>query len=1064
LHICSIAPIFELAVIINPQMSTEMIENIDNLILNKFTGDDFLIDLSTLIQEYYNIQPSIKSNDFLFKKENDKNIQRFIAICFLRITANQNFEQLNTKKHQVFKFIIESVPDICQQININEKTETYKKEIQIKDYILEREAEYKTNLIFIGTTNDISKFINEFRRVVNNKKSFLLKSFCENLIEKNGIENLFSNLNLFLTANEDEKHSLYIKIDLLITQFLQKCISINTYYCREYLYNSFQEIKSIIKKEIEKSPYVLPTELDIDKTEKKYPFFKNAKNSISLIISNTGEGYANNVELKIKKYNENEISFSDTVKYLGDIQFNSIVVNFPYESIKEYKTIKIEFDIVWTSNNKEEILTKEIIFESQKTIFNWDDYSTLTPYNLEPVETNSELIGRDNILQSLVKMLNKPLGSAYVYGQRRVGKTSIVKTLLNSVVSEDILIIYIEAGDWNDASDANKSMDNLGIKICKKIKRSKNKFNSVEIPDFNGSFNKISDFLDDISDIDQDFKVLIILDEFDRISSTLYERGDIGKSFVLTLRSISNRPQFGFILVGGEKMEYILSPWQEFNKFSPIRVDYFSRERDWEDFRQLVKKPVENILEITDKAINKLFEETNGNPYFTKKICMELYTLMTSNRDNHVTEKEAEASIKIAENTSNIGATDFSHFWEDGIKGKVEKEEEISLIRRKLLIIMSQILISKEKLTKNRIIDKAYEIGINQGDVEKCLIEYEQRKIIDFKDDSYSFIVRFFKQWLITGGKEKIISTFEEEERVNLYKKFEEELRVKSKEISDIANSLSNYKGNKITPNHIRAWLDQFEEIFDQRLVFKLLQNFKLYSELEIREKLKANFARIQKDLNNRGFERILDINKRKRDEFLVTFIDSSPSKGSTYYTKLFADENNIYSDNVTTPDLIEKKLKEKSGIKALVIIDDIIGTGKTIISNINIYITDEIKEIIKKRKIPIYISTITGFLDSKEKILTAISNDLDCEIFIYDILADDDKCFSNDSRIFDSPIDRKKTKDICLSKGETLEPKMPLGYGNSELLIAFPINCPNNTLPIFWKKSNKWNPLFERI
>jgi len=49
---------------------------------------------------------------------------------------------------------------------------------------------------------------------------------------------------------------------------------------------------------------------------------------------------------------------------------------------------------------------------------------------MEPVETAAELAGRKEILDFLLAQASsKSLGSSYISGQKRVGKTSIVKTL-----------------------------------------------------------------------------------------------------------------------------------------------------------------------------------------------------------------------------------------------------------------------------------------------------------------------------------------------------------------------------------------------------------------------------------------------------------------------------------------------------------------------------------------------------------------------------------------------------------------------------------------------------------
>jgi len=1041
---------------------------IDNFIIEKQDSKDYLKKLSILIQELYNIEELTDSEEYLFRKENDIHIQRFIAVSFLRILSSYNEDNIKNNMHRILGQIQQYLPELKNILKITDKTKNFEIEKIFKNFVQEKEEELKEHLIFSGKKiSDIISFQQKFRGTVNNKNQIVLKTVCSDLLKASTLNEVFKNIENFINSDEESKYENYLQVIGVIDNYLLNIEDNGTKYAKEIFYPSFTALKQIINKEIEKSPYILPANIDVNSTEKKYPFIKGSTNFISLIVTNHGVGFANNVKITIKGYNQEEISLYQKFRYLGNLKIESISVDFRYECLKTFQNSDIEIEVKWTDlkNDEHKKIKKTINLVAQNVNIDWEAIQFNKPYNLEPVENNSDLIGREIILNNLKNNINSPVGSSYIYGQRRVGKTSIVKTLQSSFSNSELLIIYIEAGDWNDAKDPFKSMKNLGERICKKIKKYSSKFQHLNIPKFEESFNLLTDFLEDVIEIDSKFRCLIILDEFDRISSNLYERGDIAKSFTLTLRAISNRANYGFILVGGEKMEYILSQWQEFNKFSPIRVDYFTKERDWEDFIKLITKPVENILEISESAITQIYEETAGNPYFTKKICMELYTNMINNRDIHVTEKEAIKASTIARNSANIGATDFSHFWEDGIKGTVEKEEEVSLMRRKLLIVLSQLLINEKLLIKQTIKDAGNFLGLKDYDTDKYLLEFEQRKILRSEDNVFHFVVNFFKEWLISGGKDKIIATFEEEERVILQQKIEEQISVKSEEINLVLENLQMYKGKKIVIDDIRNWLNQFEEISDQRLMFKLIQNFKLYSELEVRNKLQSLFSLIIKDFIKRNFERVLEQAKRKRDDLLVTYIDQSPGKGSSYYTKLFADENKLYTELICAPEMIQTKIKEKANIRGLVIIDDFIGSGKTIIDNFEAYFVSDLINLIKSRKIIIYICAITGFLESKEYILQKLENfNLNIEIIIVDVLNNTDKCFDANSKIFTNHLEQKKAKEICLQKGETLVHKNPLGFSNGETLIAFPINCPNNTLPIFWKKTHTWQPLFERI
>ncbi len=742
----------------------------------------------------------------------------------------------------------------------------------------------------------------------------------------------------------------------------------------------------------------------------------------------------------------------------------SSIIEFQYKGIQATDSIILIGEIQWKNFNKESCKQNfEIELVGQRNDIDWTELETEEPYDLEPVTDENEFIGRKKIINSLSK-IGKKVASSYIFGQRRVGKTSIVKTLQSKIKIQNILAIYIEAGDWDNATSPHKSMDDLGRKICNKIKRYNRKFSSIEIPDFSGSFNRITEFLDEVTEIDSSFQTLIILDEFDRISSDLLYQGQIAQSFMLSIRSISNREQFGFILVGGEKLEYILSQWQEFNKFKPIRVDYFDKESEWEDFKNLIRNPVKEILEITDIAVDYIYKQTSGNPYFTKKICIELFHLMVSKRDNHVTEIEVKLATDLAGHPNNIGATDFSHFWKDGIKEKEKKEDEISINRRKVLLSIGQLLISGYKTNKQAIIDKSMVNGLTEFQAEKTIEEFVQRKIIEVDNDCYHLIVKFFENWLINNGLYQIITTFQEEQSIILRKKYEEQLRVKHDEINHLIQNWNSYKGKEITTDCVREWLSQFESIENQRYAFKLLENIKFYTNNEIRERTEELFIEVKKEIRKSN-EQYLSVkaSERKTSGIIVSYLDNNPVKSGAEYAKIFVEKNNIYKGYSTTPEKISKKISESENIDAIVFIDDFIGTGNSIIENLK-PILQQNEELLVEKGILIIIGVITGFLEAKHKVIEFIKKQkVNISIKIMVPLDNKDKCFDDYSLIYPQRIERDKALMVFRNIGTKLERKNPLGYGDCQATVIFPNTCPNNTLPILWKETKDWKPIFKR-
>jgi hypothetical protein len=1043
---------------------TNSLKEIDLLIEAAHTynsTEEFLNQLVLIAFPYLEIDIDQNSNS-IFVREIDHAKRRFIGFCLLRVySINPVLLSNMSVKHNVHKLIETALPEVYISLSLNSKSETYVIENKLNHYIknLEKQISQKVNSKF--DLELIPVYESNYKSSINkNGAKPLLETFWSDSIDKQLIENIFKLLKGYKDSELTQKYEIYRKTLSNLDSIIDSAKEINTKYSIKYILNPFSQVRQTLKTDFETNPFSQPADLIVLKTIKKYPFSPDVDYKLQFQIQNESTGFANEVQIIINLYSDDIIQLRNPEQFVGTIKTSSIV-EFGYHGIKYSESVLIYGQISW-SNFNEEINTKEfeIVLDGQKINTNWHTIENEEPYDLEPVTEENDFIGRKKIISDL-KRIRKKVSSSYIFGQRRVGKTSIVKTLQSIASSDDMLFIYIEAGDWESAGNPNQSLNDLGTRICNKIKRHNQKFKSIELPKFEGSLNRITEFLDEVTEIDNSFKVVIILDEFDRISRDLLYEGEIAKSFVLTIRSISNREQFGFILVGGEKLEYILSQWQEFNKFNPFRVDYFDKETEWEDFKTLIKYPLKGLMEISDKAIDYIYSQTSGNPYFTKKICSELFSLMVSNRDSHITEEEAILATSIARNSNNIAATDFSHFWKDGIREK--EEEEISINRRKILLSIGQIINKNQKTSKQMIVDQSIMNGLSELQAEKTLAEFMQRKILKIEDNVYRFVVRFFEDWLVINGLEKIITTFQEEQRVLIRQNYEEQLKVKHDEINLVAKSWSIYKGKEITTDIIREWLEQFDGLENQRHVFKILEHLKFYTNNEIREKMEDLFREVKKEIRKSEKELVIKENQKKRDDILVSYLDQNPAKSGAEYAKIFVEANNIYKDNSTVITKLEKKINENKSLNALVFIDDFIGSGRSIIENLKELVVNYNAIIIDKQLIVI-IGVITGFFDGKHAIEEyAKTLDFPVSIKILDPLDKCNRCFDNDSSIFTKPIEREKTKKICYDIGLKLEKNHPLGFEDCQATIVFPNTCPNNTLPILWKKTDVWKPLFER-
>lgn len=181
---------------------------------------------------------------------------------------------------------------------------------------------------------------------------------------------------------------------------------------------------------------------------------------------------------------------------------------------------------------------------------------------------------------------------------------------------------------------------------------------------------------------------------------------------------------------------------------------------------------------------------------------------------------------------------------------------------------------------------------------------------------------------------------------------------------------------------------------------------------------------------------------------------ESSSSSGSMYLYD-FRKELRLPESSFPNDDF--RKYLDK--VNSLVFFDDIIGSGSQA--------SRFFKKHLSKTNAPLYYSSVFGF---SEGIQFVKNNTQFKHVFSGITLSSEERAFSSESKIFSDIKTKTRIEDICQKYGKLLYPLHPLGYDNSQSLIVFPHNTPNNTLPIIWaspenEKENGivWSPLWER-
>jgi chromosomal replication initiation ATPase DnaA len=1013
--------------------------------------------------------------DTFFNKELENSKKRFIAICLLRLlNVNDSLFKETDFRVKVFRLFDEVFShDIYKCLKIDIKDQGYEKESKLKGVVSKLEKDLSELILSFNNLNLVDEFQARFMQNINYPlyKAILWPFLPKKLLEVR-LKEVFRVVKEYLDESSPRALQLYNIAKNTLEFYRKEACKHGTRYSYDYLNGLSEKLLKLLEDHFQKNPISKPAELSIEVLKNKYPFYISGKEiDLDFILKNNSSGFAFDVEVRV----EASIHVNKAIHYIGQISpKSSLIMQIPCKVEKAEENVLVLIEANWinfdTTPNKKQF---EFMLECQRSDIDWEKLSKEQPYSLEPITKEDEFVGRNEILNRLESLVtaNDGIGSVFIYGQKRVGKTSIVKILKTRLEKKypNFIVVYLEGGEYIHP-EPKITIENLGKTLIRRIK-SIDRFAGIDLSTirFEGALSPLSEFLDSVNKIAPEIKILFILDEFDELPIELYKRGPLGDAFFLTIRSISGKPPFGFILVGGEKMEYIIScQGDALNKFHSCRIDYFDKEEHWTDFQNLVKKPVQNWLEITDQALSTLFEETAGNPYFTKLICKELSNIMVERKDSYVTPREIEDAVKIA--LRNVASNAFQHFWEDGIIDTGPRVEEKSVMRRKMLLALAESI--REGLPMlNKIKDKCLKWGVFDYLIEHEFREFEQRKIIIVKDDIYGFKVKFFEKWLVEKGVQEILTTLIDYDSLAREKKEEERVRVSSEEIVNLVKKWGIYKGRLITEDQVRAWLNQFGDYKKQRMMFKILQAIKFYTNDSIRAKMREAHNIIKRNLIWRMEEK-----KRKRSDILISYLDY-PGKSGAFLAKIYADENEIYFKNVVErveiTDVLKRKSEELQAF-ALVFIDDFIGTGnsaceyfKRLVSEhgeILKRLSKEPGEIEGSQKLQMFFIAICGFPEAQNKIEELLVNlDLPVKVHICDPLSKSEEIFSEKSTIFENISEREEAKQITYEFGVKLVRDAPLGYDGTQTIIVFEHNCPNNSLPILWAESKDFRPLFRR-
>jgi len=246
-----------------------------------------------------------------------------------------------------------------------------------------------------------------------------------------------------------------------------------------------------------------------------------------------------------------------------------------------------------------------------------------------PLTTQQEIfVGRTEISARIEQLLlDRRRPPLLLYGQRRMGKTSLLNNLGRLLPSTIVPLFVDLQGPATQASDQAGFLYNIARGIVDSAERQRGLALSPLPRETleTDSFTRFDEWLNEVEKALEENTALLTLDEFETLDSALTE-GRFDETAVLSMlrHVIQHRPLFKVLLSGSHTLNE-LQRWASY--LINVQVVHISYLRE-DEACQLIEHPTKDFtLRYEPEASQRVLDLTRCHPFLVQLLCAEIVAL-----------------------------------------------------------------------------------------------------------------------------------------------------------------------------------------------------------------------------------------------------------------------------------------------------------------------------------------------------------------------------------------------------------------------------------------------------
>lgn len=724
-------------------------------------------------------------------------------------------------------------------------------------------------------------------------------------------------------------------------------------------------------------------------------------------------------------------------------------------------TAILSASLSWSDDLCQEFSGTEHWIAEDQGASSWTRYDA-NPYSLSSIGDPKRLVGRGSELASLEGILRMS-DSTYVSGLKRVGKSSLVRTLVETLRNEPgwaasrLELGTMLGGSRTPAAIALGILDGIADALLDAGYEPPSVESLPNPEDYARVAGRWFRALDRAVPELRACHVVVSIDDFDSIPTEFVD-GEAGAGLFLFLRSLVDKPWLSLIFIGSEIMPTVIaSQGYQLNQVRRTPLDHF---RSTEDTARLLRVPASDRLEWSQPSIEFLHQMSNGNPYYSTLFAQRVWDALRE-LDRRLVEPSdvQDAAVYLA---NNEGAITFSHMWADDPSGMAPKSRR-AMLSAALLLSIARCMpnaLSTVPVTEAMTVAQGIVGDATTEDLKPVMQRLRAREIVTLRDEADTVAIRvpLFAEWLKSRGRRELEAEFEQFSRVGGTKRV-----IAAADFVALAGSL-NYAGREVNEMQMRAWVEQFsEDTRDQYLALLLLQRLVKEGYYSSRKIYQTILPKMRDDIK----QHIPEIELSKGNYLSNVIIVNHGVHGSSVPATVtnLHQVLRVKKENCLPPDEVPR-LAARHRRPIIVMVDDFVGTGQQLIRAAESLCTlmDQNGDW-RDDAILLIGSAIAA---TKDLTSSPSFEGLDVRVAIGQTVSSRLRGLDPNAQIFESEADRLRAEDLVTTIGRSLNRNRPTGWGDQGLLVVLESNCPNNTLPVFWQSGNyagqPWRALFPRV